>query len=105
MPQLQLKSPPLVRVVGLARHGAPVPEQDGKVAHVVVPLRVHMGRSTLAEELERDGVAVNRPAPLDVVGRREAPRGRLIAPFFPRLSVLARIRHRVAWAGAYRRNC
>ena len=75
MPQLQLNSPPLVRVVGLARHGAPVSEQDGKVAHVVVPLRVHMGHPTLAEELERDGVAVNRPAPLGVVGRR-AGRGR-----------------------------
>ena len=105
MPQLQLNSPPLGRVLRFARHGAPVPEQDGKVALVVVPLRFHIGLSTLAEELERDGVAVNRPAPLDVVGRREAPEGRLIAPFFLKLFVLARIRHRVAWAGAYRRNC
>ena len=104
MPQLQLNPPPLVRVVGLARHGAPVPEQDGKVAHVVVPLPVHFSRSTLAEELERDGVAVNRPAPLDVVGRRAAPKGRLIAPLFLMLFVIARIHHRVAWAGAHRRN-
>ena len=102
MPQLQLNSPPLVRVVGLARHGAPVPEQDGKVAHVVVPLRVHKGRSTLAEKLERDGVAANRPAPLDVAGRRAAPNGRLIAPLFLRLFVIAVIHHRVAWVGAYR---
>ena len=102
MPQLQLNSPPLVRVVDLARHGAPVPEQDGKVALVVVPLVIHLGRSTLAEELDRDGVAVSQPAPRDVVGRRAAPKGRLIAPLFLRLSVIARIHHRVAWAGADR---
>ena len=105
MPQLQLNSPPLVRVGFLARQGAPVPEHDGKVAHVVIPRRAHVGQSTLAEELGRDGVTVNRSAPLDVVGRRAAPKGRLIAPLFLRPFVIGRIHQRVAWAGVYRRNC
>ncbi len=98
MSQLQLKSPPLLRRFLLARQGAPVPEQDGKVAHVVIPCRACVGLSTLAEKLGRDGVAVNAFAPLDVLGRRPA---RVIAPLFLSPFVVARIHHRVAWTGVY----
>ena len=105
MSQLQLNSPPMVWVVFLARQGTPVREHEGKVAHVVIPRRGLGAHSTLAEELGRDGVTVNAPAPLDVVGRRAAPKGRLIAPLFPRPFVIGRIHQRVAWAGVYCRNC
>ncbi len=105
MSQLQLNSPPLLRVVFLARQGAPVPEHDGNVAHVVIPRRESVGHSPLAEELGRDVVAVNAFAPLDVVRRRAAPKGRLIAPLFLRPFVIGRIHQRVAWAGVYCSNC
>ena len=91
MSQLQLNSPPLLWVAFLARQGAPVREHDGKVAHVVIPRRGLGAHSTLAEELGRDGVTVNAFAPLDVVGRRAAPKGRLIAPLFLRPFVIGRI--------------
>ena len=105
MSQLQLNYPPLVSMVFLARQGTPVREHEGKVAHVVIPRRGLGAHSTLAEELGRDGVTVNAPAPLDVVGRRAGPKGRLIALLFLRPFVIGRIHQRVAWAGVYCRSC
>ena len=68
MSQLQLNSPPLMLVRLRVWQGAPVREQERKVAHVIIPPRAYVGLSTLAEKLGRDGVAVNAFAPVDVTG-------------------------------------
>ena len=98
MSQLQLNSPPLMLVRVRVWQGAPVPEQERKVAHVIIPRRAYVGLSTLAEKLARDGVAVNAFAPVDVTGRLA---GWVILHLFLKPFVVARIHHRVAWMGAY----